>query len=134
MRNLPIALVLLLLVVSCLPKKNTDPEPDLAGTYQVSHLVDESQPEPNDIDLPVGGVSAVVIVIRPADTQISFRIEVTNNGAVTTGSSVTARIQKASGKDYDILDGSTRVGSINGTDFILDYMDGRYRNAIRARK
>lgn len=33
MKNVLIALVLLLTVTACLPKKLKDPEPELAGTY-----------------------------------------------------------------------------------------------------
>lgn len=134
MKNVLIALILLLTVTSCLPKKGgkDDPEPDLAGTYQVSRFVDESQNI--NINLPNSGVSAAVIVTRPSDTRLGFRIDVTNNGRVTTGTSATATIRKASGKDYDILNGSTRVGSVNGTDFNLDYTDRGDRFALTARK
>ena len=135
MKNRLIALMVLLLAVSCLPtKKDKDPQPALAGTYQVSHLVDESPPQPIDIDLPIGGTSAVVIVTGPTDNQISFQIDVTKSGNVIAGQSITTTIRKASGKEYDILDGSTRVGSINGTDFVLDYLDGGYHQAIIAHK
>lgn len=137
MKTWLIAVLLLLTTVSCLPNKkdkNSDPEPELAGTYQVSRLIDESGSPPLDITLPSSGASAAVIVSRLSDTQISFRIDVTNSGRVITGQSATTTIRKASGKDYDILDGNTRVGSINGTDFVLDYTDGGDRFAITARK
>ncbi|GAB3641107.1 hypothetical protein [Spirosoma arcticum] len=113
-------------------KKDKDPEPELAGTYQVTRLVDESQNL--DVTLPNSGISASVIVTRSSDTEIRFRIDVTVNGRVTTGDTGPATIRKASGRDYDILDGSTRVGSINGTDFSLDFTDGGDRFAITANK
>ena len=137
MKNTLIALVLLLVVTSCLPKKkDKDPEPELAGTYQVDRFIDESQGFDRNLPVTINNqtLSAAVIVSRSSDTEIRFRIDVTVNGQVTTGDTGPATIKKASGKDYDILDGSTRVGSINGTDFSLDYTDGGDRFALTATK
>jgi len=75
-------------------------------------------------------ILAVVIVTRSGDTRIDFRIAITVSGQATTGRSATATIRKASGKSYDMLDGSVRVGLINGTDFNLDYTDGGDRFAL----
>ena len=135
MKNLLIAMVLLLTAVSCLPdkkSKDNDPTPDLTGTYQVSRLIDESQSI--DINLPASGISAAVIVTSASATELTFRIDVTQNGRVSTGQSATATLRKASGKAYDILDGSTRIGSIDGTDFSVDYIDSGYRFALSARR
>ena len=132
-------MAVMLLMTACLfdkLKKNKDPEPELAGTYQVSRFVDESQNFDRNLPATINGqrLSAAVIVTRSSDTEISFRIDVTINGQVNDGDTGTATIRKASGKDYDILDGSTRVGSINGTDFNLDYTDGGDRFALTASK
>ncbi len=117
-------------------KKDKDPEPELAGTYQVRRFIDESQNFDENLPVTINGqrLSAAVIVTRSSDTEISFRIDVTVNGQVNDGDTGTATIRKASGKDYDILDGSTRVGSINGTNFNLDYTDGGDRFALTASK
>lgn len=130
MKNVLIALILLLTVSSCLPKKKSDPEPELAGTYQVSRLTSNG----TTTNLPMNGVSAIVVVTRSGDTKIDFRIDLINTGKVFGTESASATIQKASGKEYDILDGSTRVGSINGTDFNLDYTDGGDRFVLIAHK
>ena len=120
MKNTLIALVLLLVVTSCLPKKkDKDPEPELAGTYQVSRLTSGGQ----TFNLPLNGVSAAVIITRPSDTQITFVLETRANGRTERSDSADLTIRKASGKDYDILDGSTRLGSLNGTDFTIDGTD-----------
>ena len=132
MKNSLIALLLLLTVASCIPdKKNKDPEPELAGTYEVRQLTSGNQ----TVSLPLNGVSAVVIVTRPNDTLITFVLEVRGNGQTERSDAADLTIRKASGKDYDILDGSTRIGSINGTDFNIDGTDDNGdRIAITARK
>ena len=131
MRNTLIALLLLLTVASCIPKKDKDPEPELAGTYQVSQLTSGNQ----SVSLPLNGVSAVVIITRPSDALITFILEVRGNGQTERSDATDLTIRKASGRDYDILDGTTRIGSINGTDFNVDGTDDNGdRIAITARK
>ena len=135
MKNVLIALVLLLTVSSCLPKKNSksDPEPELAGTYQVSQLVAGNQ----TFNLPSGGSSASVIVTRRSDTQIDARADVTESGSTSSTNFGTLTIRKTSGRDYDMLNSNTgaRIGSINGTDFILDLIGTNgQRVALTARK
>ena len=131
MKNILIALILLLTVASCIPKKDKDPEPELAGTYEVRQLTSGNQ----TVSLPLNGVSAVVIVTRPNDTLITFVLEVRGNGQTERSDAADLTIRKASGKDYDILDGSTRIGSINGTNFNIDGTDDNGdRIAITAQK
>lgn len=127
-----IAVLLVLMVTSCLPdKKNKDPEPDLAGTYQVSQLIAGNQ----TYNLPSNGASAVVIVTRRGENQIDVRLTTTENGSSASDDFPTLNINKASGNNYDILSSTTRVGSINGTDFLLDFRGTNgQRNAITARK
>lgn len=135
MKNLLIAIVLLLTVSSCLPDKkdkDKDPEPELAGTYQVSQFkVDNITYIPNSVN-----ASAVVVVTGPAaDNKVEVSIRTTENGSTSTTSLEKLPIRKASGRDYDILNGSnTRVGSINGTDFTLDFTGNGQRYLIVARK
>lgn len=130
MKNILIALVLLLVVTSCLPKKNKDPEPELAGTYQVSRLTSGGQ----TFDLPSNGASAAVIVNRRGDGQIDVRITTNDNGSTDSEDLPTLDIQKASGRDYDILTSNTRIGSINGTDFTIDFTSNAERFLIIAKK
>lgn len=133
MKNLLILVVLLLTVSSCLPKKKDDPEPDLAGTYQVSQLISGGQ----TYNLPFGGTSATVTVTRPSDTQIDVTTRVTENGSTTSQPFGLLTVRKASGRDYDILNPNTnaRLGTINGTDFVLDFTGNNgQRYAITARK
>lgn len=131
MKNILIALILVLTVASCLPdKKDKDPEPELAGTYQVSRLTASGQ----TFDLPSNGASAAVIVSRRGDNQIDVRITTTENGSTSSEDLPTLTIQKASGRDYDILSSNTRIGSLNGTDFTLDFVSNGERFAITARK
>lgn len=135
MKNVLIALVLLLTVTSCLPEKNKnkDPEPELAGTYQVNRLVSGGQ----TYTLPSGGSSAVAFVTSRSDSQIDVRVDVVENGSTTPVNFGTLGIRKASGRDYDVLNPNTnaRIGSINGTDFTLDFFGNNgQRFALNARK
>lgn len=130
MKNVLIALLLLFTTASCLPKKKTDPEPELAGTYQISQLISGNQ----TFNLPSGGESASVLVTRPSDTQITFRLDTNDNGQVTTGTATPATIAKASGSGYDVMVNGRRIGSIDGTNFSLDFTSNGQRFAITARK
>ncbi len=133
MKNGLVAIILFLTVSSCLPKKKSDVEPDLAGTYQVSQLISGS----TIVNLPDGqGTSANVVVSRPTDTQINVIVNVTENGTTDPTDFGMLTIRKASGKDYDILNPTTsvRIGSINGTDFTLDFPSNGQRFALISRK
>lgn len=136
MKNLWIALVLMLTVSACLPDKKSkeDPEPDLSGTYTVSRFIDQGV----DYDLPatINGrrVSAVVVVSRPNDTQIRFRINVNNDGTVNNGDEADVTIQKEAGREYTLIEGGNRIGSIDGTNFSIDFIQAGKRSAIIARK
>ena len=136
MKNALIALILFLTVASCLPKKKDDvtpAAPDLAGTYQVSRIVSGS----TTVNLPDGsGTSANAIVTRPNDTQISVIVNVTENGTTDATNFGTLTIRKASGQEYDVLNPNTsaRIGSINGTDFVLDFTSNGQRFALISKK
>lgn len=142
MKNLWIALLLFLTVSSCLPdkkgKNDPDPEPDLSGTYQVSRLIDETSSPAINLTLPTTTnghrLSATVVVSRLSETHIRFNINTNIDGQITNGQTADATIQKASTGSYDLLDGSTRVGSINGTDFSIDATEAGKRIAVVARK
>ena len=133
MKNRIIFSILFLTVVSCLPKKNKDVEPDLAGTYQVSQISIGS----STTNLPDGnGTSANAVITRPSDSQINVTVNVTENGGTSAQPFGTLTIRKASGKEYDVLNPTTsaRLGSINGTDFTLDFISNGQRFALIARK
>lgn len=121
MKNLLIAIVLLLTVSSCLPdklNKDKDPEPELAGTYQVSRLaIGNSKFIPEE-----SNISASAVVTRLTDTEIKFTVNTVEGGVKGSTDFGEFTIQKTSGRDYDVLRTSNRVGSINGTDFRLDYI------------
>ncbi|AUD01642.1 hypothetical protein [Spirosoma pollinicola] len=133
MKNRIIFSILFLTVVSCLPKKNKDVEPDLAGTYQVSRISIGS----TTVNYPDGnGTSANAVITRPSDSQINVTVIETENGKTSTEPYGTFTIRKASGKEYDILSStnSVRIGSINGTDFTLDFTSSGKRYTLIARK
>ncbi|MBC8151425.1 MAG: hypothetical protein H7Z72_00790 [Bacteroidetes bacterium] len=126
MKNLLIAIVLLLTVSSCFPKKNDDkdpdPEPELAGAYQVSRLVIGSGSAPL---IPATGNSASATVVRSTTdmNKITVSLSGTINGAPASVNIGSFTIRKGSGSSYDVLNPSTNVneGSINGTDLTLSY-------------
>ncbi|MFD2938259.1 hypothetical protein [Spirosoma flavum] len=133
MKNGIVAIFFLLTVASCLPKKKTDVEPDLAGTYQVSQLISGS----TKINLPDGnGTSATAVVSHPSDSRIEVIVNLTKNGSTSANDFGTLTTRKANGRDYDVLDPTTsaRIGSINGTDFTLDYTVNGQRFALISRK
>lgn len=116
MKNVGIALLLLLLVTSCLPEKigKKDRDPDIAGTYQISSYVY------NGVELTQRGLSGNVIVTKNNDTQISISLVTTYNGQTTTTNAGSAAISKSSGSIYDIMENNVRIGTIDGTTFSLN--------------
>ncbi|MBC3787255.1 hypothetical protein [Spirosoma utsteinense] len=143
MKNIWIALVLLLTVSACLPDKKgkKDPEPDLSGRYAISRLVVDNATPPLNLSLPADlsdgrRLSAVVVVSKLSDTQIRFHIDTDVDGRVEVGSNADVTIQKASGRDYDLIKNGNRnrVGFINGTDFSIDVTQAGKRTAIIAKK
>lgn len=136
MKNALIALVLFLTVASCLPKKKDDvapAPPDLAGTYQVSQIISGA----TTVNLPDGnGASANAVVTRPNDTQIGVIVNVTENGTTDATNYGRLTTRKANGQEYDVLNPNTgaRIGSINGTDFILDFTSNGQRFALISKK
>ncbi|MFD2570264.1 hypothetical protein ACFSUS_06430 [Spirosoma soli] len=121
MKNLLIAFVLLLTVSSCLPDKigKKDPEPELAGTYQMTRYVEGNKIYiPDDTDY-----SGTVNVTKKSDTELSISVTINVGGtSLNLGSYDNATITKSSGSAYDILDNGTRVGSINGTNLSASYL------------
>lgn len=133
MKNVFVAILLFLTVSACLPKKKSDIEPDLAGTYQVSQIISG----PTTLNLPDGnGTSANAVITRPNDSQIEVTLNVTENGSTSASDVGTLTTRKASGKAYDVLNPTTsvRIGSINGTDFTLDFISNGQRYVLVARK
>ncbi len=136
MKNALIALLLLLAVAGCLPKKKDAvtpvAEPDLAGVYQVSQL----KLGTTTVNFPnSAGSSATAVVTRVSDTQIGLIVNVVN-GTTTPNNFGTLTTKKASGKDYDVIDpaNNARIGNINGTDFALDFTDSGQRFVLISRK
>ncbi|GAB3783084.1 hypothetical protein GCM10028818_40280 [Spirosoma horti] len=131
MKHIGIAILLLLAVTSCLPDKigKKDPEPELAGIYQMTSFDYNNRPV-----IPNPGVSGSVSVVKKSDTQISISLSTTSNGQTASADLGLADIRKASGSSYDILDGNNRVGSIDGTTFSLAYSDNTGSFSINARK
>lgn len=131
MKNVLIATVVLLLAGSCLPnKKDKDPQPDLAGTYQITSYDDHGT-----TIIPYPGVSGQITVVKDTDTQISVSILVRNATTGKTASgTVPFTISKASGSSYDLVDAGTSVGSIDGTTFTLSESDNTGSSSISAKK
>lgn len=132
--NTWIAILLLLAMTSCLPDKigKKDPEPELAGTYQMTSFINNN--DPNNLLIPQPGVSGSVNVVVDSDTQISISLSTTVNGKITNTASAPISIRKSSGSGYDMLNGGTRIGSIDGTTFSLAYSDNTGSFSITARK
>lgn len=134
MAKASLLIVLTLLMTSCLfdkLRKDKDPEPELAGTYQVSRFTEDGGPIYN---LPDSFRSVTVVVTRPSDTQITFQFNLIVSGQASSTNAVTVEIRKASGRNYDIFASNLRLGYINGTDFVLDFQDVNGRTNVIADK
>jgi hypothetical protein len=131
MKNVWIALCLLWLVSACLPEKigKKDPEPDLAGIYQITNFVNDGVTL-----IPRSGVSGRVNVTKDSDTQIGISFSITNNGQTSNVDGGVVFISKSSGSSYDIVENGTRIGSIDGTNFSLSYSDSNSSFSISAKK
>jgi hypothetical protein len=131
MKNVWIALCLLWLVSACLPEKigKKDPEPDLAGIYQITNFVNDGVTL-----IPRSGVSGRVNVTKDSDTQIGISFSITNNGQTSNVDGGVVFISKSSGSSYDIVENGTRIGSIDGTNFSLSYSDSNSGFSISAKK
>ena len=131
MKTLWIAFVLLLGISACLPEKinKKDPEPELAGTYQITSWVQNGA-----TIIPKAGNSGQINVTKNSDTEISISLTRTINGGTSTTNLGTGEIRKASGTQYDILENGTQVGSIDGTAFVLNVADNTNSTSIAARK
>ena len=132
MKNVLIALLGLLLAVSCLPnKKDKDPQPDLAGTYQISRYEYHGA-----TIIPQPGVSGQVKVVKDTDTQVTVAITVSNasTGKTVNSGAVAVPIRKSSGSGYELVDNGTSVGTIDGTTFSLSEADNTGSYSITARK
>jgi len=134
--NIWIGLLLLLAMTSCLPDKigKKDPEPELAGTYQMTSYVFEGLTGKPLIVIPQPGASGSVNVIKDSDTQISATLSTTINGKTASDDLGSANIRKSSGSSYDILNGNTRIGSIDGTTFSVTLSVNTGSLSISARK
>ncbi|AKD55087.1 hypothetical protein [Spirosoma radiotolerans] len=131
MKNIGIAILLLLAVTSCLPSKvdKKDPEPELAGTYQMTSFIYNGATV-----IPKQGVTGSVNVVKDSDTQISISLSTTTNGQTSSGDLGSVSISKSSGSGYDIVESGVRFGSIDGTTFTLAYSDNTGSFSISARK
>ncbi|QIP11534.1 hypothetical protein G8759_02250 [Spirosoma aureum] len=131
MKNVWIALCLLWLVSACLPEKigKKDPEPDLAGLYQITNFVNDGVTL-----IPRSGVSGRVNVTKDSDNQIGISFSITNNGQTSNVDGGIVSISKSSGSSYDIVENGTRIGSIDGTNFSLSYSDINSSFSISAKK
>lgn len=122
--------LLMVLTASCVGifKKDKDPEPQLAGTYNVSSYRITS----GTTDFP--GSSGTVTVTGPTNNQINLSFTLPVLSFNYSGIEV-----RKNGSSYDMYDGSDRVGSLNGTDFNIDAQgadsDGQYiRLEVTAKK
>jgi|GEM_PF-6431054 len=127
MKNLWIALLLLLTVSACLPEKrgnnDTDPEPDLSGTYRVTSVRFNANTNTS--------VSGTVRVSKVSTASYDVDITV-NNQSIDT---FQVDVRKASGKLYDMFVDNELVGDIDGTQFRFDITDSNNdRVVIIARK
>lgn len=136
MKNTLIALLLLFTVAGCLPEKKKDaditPEPDVAGTYQVSLITVGTQTVsyPNS-----AGSSATAVVTKVSDTQIGMILNEVIRGVSTPTDLGTFTIKKATGQNYDIINASNaRIGNVNGTDLLLDFVSSGQRVVLISRK
>ncbi|GAB3796354.1 hypothetical protein GCM10028819_13820 [Spirosoma humi] len=131
MKNIGIALLLLLALTSCLPDKvgKKDPEPELAGIYQMTSFVYGSTTL-----IPKQGASGSVSVVKNSDTQIAISLSIITSGQPTNIDVGVATINKSSGSSYDIMDSGVRLGSIDGTTFSLAYSDNTGSFSISAKK
>ena len=129
--NIWIALLLLLAMTSCLPDKigKKDPEPELAGIYQMTSFDYNNAPV-----IPKPGVSGSVSIVKNSDAEISISLSTTTNGQTASADLGSASIRKSSGSSYDILNGNTRIGSIDGTTFSVTLSDNTGSLSISARK
>jgi len=137
MKNALIALLFLMTVAGCLPKKKSDaditPEPDLAGTYQVSLITSGT----TTVSFPnSAGSSATVVVTKVSNTQIGLILNSISRGISTPNDLGTYTIKKATGQNYDVIDPSSnaRLGNINGTDLLLDFVDSGQRIVLISRR
>ncbi|WP_040005705.1 hypothetical protein [Fibrisoma limi] len=127
MKNLWIALLMLLTVSACLPEKggkdDTDPEPDLSGTYRVTSVRFNSTTN--------NSVPGTVRVAKVSNA--AYDVDITLNGQSLDTFQVDVR--KASGKTYDMYVDNELVGDIDGTQFRFDITDtNNDRVVIIARK
>ncbi|AQG78126.1 hypothetical protein [Spirosoma montaniterrae] len=131
MKNFLIAFLLLFTVAACLPNRDKDdPEPELAGTYNLTSFRVNNQ----EFITANTGVTGTIVVTRPSDTRISLTLSLRGNGQTQTDNLGEIEIRKASGRNYDMYESGTRLGSINGTDLNFDISDGSDRIVVAARK
>jgi hypothetical protein len=116
MKNVGIALLLLLLVTSCLPEKigKKDRDPDIAGVYQITSFRSNGQ------ELTQMGLSGTINVTKKNESLISISLTTTANGKTSTTDVGEAAISKSSGDTYDMLENNVRIGTIDGTTFSLN--------------
>lgn len=120
MKNLRLILLLLLTVTACLPDKvgKKDPEPELAGTYRMTNFVSDGVTL-----IPRQGVSGTVNVVKNNDTQlsVSFSVSNANTGQSSTSNPEVVTIRKSGGAVYELVENGARIGSVDGTNFSLNY-------------
>lgn len=135
MKNVLTALLLLLTVMACSTKKNTDPEPDLSGTYQMTRLIVTSSNVDYSLPAKINGVniSGVIVVNRTSNTELTWEPRVSYDGQVRSGGVVPVVLRKASGKGYEMTDNGYLTGTIDGTTISLDFTntDGRFSTTGR---
>lgn len=115
----------MLLLTAC--GRETDPGPQIAGTYEMTHY---TTPGPNG----VGTVTYVfpytnpqnnqvytgsVNVVRQTDSRIGVVYTIGIKGRAQVADSLQLSVRLSGGK-FDLLDGSTKVGTVDGTNFDYD--------------
>lgn len=126
-----IGLCLLLTLGSCLPDKigKKDPEPDIAGVYQINSLISNGVTV-----IPRSGVSGSIQVTKISDSQISVSLSLTNNGQTSNTALGTVSITKSGGNTYNIAENGVTIGSVDGTTFTLNASDNTGNFSLTARK
>ena len=132
-------LLLLLCFVSALSacKKDPDPEADaaskVAGTYQMTSVTQNGVA----VSLPLSqsGVtlSGIVVATRKEANTVTIALTLKQTGQAdqTGGGDLTLA---KSGNSYDLMDGTTKVGTADGTNLTLSVSDGSGQSSIIAKR
>ncbi|MER0442274.1 hypothetical protein [Emticicia sp. W12TSBA100-4] len=105
-------LLLSFAVFSC-TKKDVEPElsAQVEGTYQVYYV----ELFGDSINLPIGGVSSSIQLLKVSENKVNFIFTINDNGDKTTETS-TFELKK-NGDDIEIYEDGEKAGFVRGTLF-----------------